>query len=462
MVRKKFIQPGEHPSRSSRLLGSTSSGTKWIFPDNIPSEYDWVSDEVLGTPSKVSLSYLEKLKEAKVVIRTFEEGKYELVVPNNEERICYSNRSLETKSDYFGYLIPFFTKVGRKIPFFGFQIEILQECKCAPSQLHPNSLSIIRSFELVCDFLEHSLDVEFFLFEDSYHDFKEMYFKKRFHIYWNYNASSSRPSLDDLSSEERVVVSILIKLWEVEPLDPKNIFSNEEAALEIAGGLEAVATMCRRLLAGNSAIEEGSMLATHSDKDNAQGTSEVIKTGSSPPSSPPRKKKNKGKGSFREEFVSTNNEALESFGCALKEGFRASDFISNFLTTEETEEKASEFAVEDELTRIQKMLHRSVVLSYDVGREIPKFRSTIAAKDKAVHESAVKIKNLNANLATLQQENEKLKRDAKSANAEKAAVDGVAQTEKNIKDQCALIAPNIDFSGVSAYKKVVNDEVIEF
>ncbi|MED6172038.1 hypothetical protein PIB30_046485 [Stylosanthes scabra] len=45
-----------------------------------------VSDEVLGTPSKVSLAYLEKLKEAKVVIRPFEEGKYELVVPNNEER----------------------------------------------------------------------------------------------------------------------------------------------------------------------------------------------------------------------------------------------------------------------------------------------------------------------------------------------------------------------------------------
>ncbi|MED6173980.1 hypothetical protein PIB30_064686 [Stylosanthes scabra] len=232
MVRKKFIQPREHPSRSSRLSGSTSSGTKWIFPDNI-------------------------------------------------------------------------------------------------------------------------------------------------------HQSTIGPSLDDLSSEERVVVSILIKLWEVEPLDPKNLFSNEEAARK---------------------------------------------------------------------------------------------FI-------------------DELARIQKMLLRSVDLSYDVGREIPKFRSTIAAKDKVVHESAVKIKNLNATLATLQEENEKLKLDVKLASekreaaekqvsesqgklkeseeqrlslamsvadAKKAAVDGVPQTEKNIKDQCALIAPDIDFSGVSAYKKVVNDEVIEF
>ncbi|MED6170770.1 hypothetical protein PIB30_034250 [Stylosanthes scabra] len=306
MVRKKFIQPREHPSRSSRLSGSTSSGTKWIFPDNIPSEYDWVSDEVLGTLSKVSLSYSEKLKKAEVVIRTSEEGKYELVVPNNEERKCYSNHSSETESDWLW---------------------------------------------------------------DSYHDFKEMYFKirplpgvtpfylgvekkKGFHIYWNYNASSSRPSLDDLSSEERVV--------EVELLDPKNLFSNEEAArkfiVEMAGGLEVVAAMRRRLLAGNSATEEGSMSATHFDKDNAQGTYEVFKIGLSPPSSPPRKKKKKGKGSSREEFISTNNEALESFGCALKESFRASDFISNFFMTEETEEKASEFAVKDELTRIQKML----------------------------------------------------------------------------------------------------------
>ncbi|MED6118792.1 hypothetical protein PIB30_005928 [Stylosanthes scabra] len=262
MIRKKFIQPREHPSRSSRLLGSTSSGTKWIFPDNIPSEYDWVSDEVLGTPSKVSLSYLEKLKEAKVVIRTSEEGKYELVVPNIEERICYSNRSLETESNWLWVLDTFFTKVGGKISFSNFQIEILQECKCAPSQLHPNSWSIIRSFELVCDFLGFQLSSKVFfylfkltiqkmfngrtflsfrafpgcrifsLFEDSYHDFKEMYFKirplpgvtlfylgvekkKRFHIYWNYNASSSRPSLDDL--------------------------------MKMVGGLEAVAAMRRRL-----------------------------------------------------------------------------------------------------------------------------------------------------------------------------------------------------------------------
>ncbi|MED6155006.1 hypothetical protein PIB30_001688 [Stylosanthes scabra] len=175
--------------------------------------------------------------------------------------------------------------------------------------------------------------------------------KKRFHIYWNYNASSSRPSLDDLSSEERVVVSILIKLWEVEPLDPRNLFSNEEAArksiVEMAGGLEAVAAMRRRLLAGNSATEEGSMSATHSDKDNAQGTSKVIKIGPSPPSSPPRKKK---------------------------------------------KERES------------------------------------AAKDKAVHEFAVKIKNLNATLATLQEENEKLKLDVKSASEKREAA------EKQVSD----------------------------
>ncbi|MED6179159.1 hypothetical protein PIB30_114542, partial [Stylosanthes scabra] len=102
---------------------------------------------------------------------------------------------------------------------------------------------------------------------------------------------------------------------------------------------------------------------------------------------------------------------------------------------EETKEKASEFAVEDELTRIQKMLLRSVVLSYDVGREIPKFRSTIAAKDKAMHESAVKIKNLNATLATLQEENEKLKRDAKSASEKREAAEKqVSELQGKLKE----------------------------
>ncbi|MED6145388.1 hypothetical protein PIB30_024747 [Stylosanthes scabra] len=338
MVCKKFIQPREHPSRSSRLSGSTSSGTKWIFSDNIPSEYDWVSDEVLGTPSKVSLSYLEKLKEAKVVIQTSEEGKYELVVPNIEERICYSNRSLETESDWLWEMYFKIRPLPGVTPFY--------------------------------------LDVEK---------------NKGFHIYWNYNAFSLRPSLDDLSSEERVVVSILIKLWEVEPLDPKNLFSNEEAArksiVEMAGGLEAVAAMRQRLLAGNSTTEEGSMSATHSDKDNAQGTSEVVKTGPSPPSSPPRKKKKKEK---------EENEKLK--------------------------------------------------------RDAKSASEKREAAEKQVSELQGKLKEF---------EEQRLSLAKFVADAEKAAVDGVAQTEKNIKDQCALIAPDIDFSGVSAYKKVVNGEVIE-
>ncbi|MED6140223.1 hypothetical protein PIB30_091123 [Stylosanthes scabra] len=244
--------------------------------------------------------------------------------------------------------------------------------------------------------------------------------KKRFQLYWNYNASSSRPNLDDLSSEERVVVRILINLWGMEPLDPKNHFCNEEAdrksIVKMAGGLEAIAAMRRRILAGNSATEEGSMSPTHSDKDIAQGTSEVVKMGPSPPPSPPRKKQRKKKGVSREESNLDGGEGLDFFGCVLKEGFKASEFISNCLMSEETEERVSEFVVEDELIRMQKMMLPSAVLSYDVGREIPKFWSTIAAKDKAVHESAIQIKNLKATLATLQEENQKLEKDAKSAN----------------------------------------------
>ncbi|MED6221528.1 hypothetical protein PIB30_055674 [Stylosanthes scabra] len=161
----------------------------------------------------------------------------------------------------------------------------------------------------------------------------------------------------------------------------------------MAGGLEAITAMHRRLLTGNSATEEGSVSTTHSNKDIAQGTSEVVKTGLSPSSSPPRKKQWKK-----------------------KEGFKASEFISSCLMSEETEGRVFEFAVEDELIRIQKMMLRLAVLSYDVGREIPNFQSTIASKDKAEHESAVQIKSLKATLATLQEENKKLENDAKSAN----------------------------------------------
>ncbi|MED6133471.1 hypothetical protein PIB30_028537 [Stylosanthes scabra] len=242
MVSKKFIQHRERPFQSTRLSSSASSSLKWIFPTNIPSDYDWVPEEVLGAPSKVSLTYLEKLKAAKVVFRPSEERKYEVVVlPTKRDENCWKLRSY---------------------------------CSYAPEAL-----------------------------------------------------------------------------------------------------------------AGNSATEEGYVSTTHSDKDVAQRTSEVIKTGPFPPPSHRRKKQRKG--SSHAEFVLGENEALDSFWYVLKEGFKNSKFISSCLMSEETEE----FAMEDELTRIQKTLLRLVVLSYDVGREIAKFRSTIIAKDKDVHESSIQIKS---------------------------------------------------------------------
>ncbi|MED6162500.1 hypothetical protein PIB30_071043, partial [Stylosanthes scabra] len=102
-----------------------------------------------------------------------------------------------------------FTEFGIRIPFSDFQQRLLNRASVAPSQLHSNSWSSIRCFELVTEFLELPQDPEVFLYlfklyssntsgktkkgymsvrpgkyrkifalyEDSFHDFKGRYFK---------------------------------------------------------------------------------------------------------------------------------------------------------------------------------------------------------------------------------------------------------------------------------------------
>ncbi|MED6178291.1 hypothetical protein PIB30_106154 [Stylosanthes scabra] len=57
-----------------------------------------------------------------------------------------------------------FTEFGIRIPFSDFQQRLLNRASVAPSQLHPNSWSSIRCFELVTEFLELPQDPEVFLY----------------------------------------------------------------------------------------------------------------------------------------------------------------------------------------------------------------------------------------------------------------------------------------------------------
>ncbi|XP_072061976.1 uncharacterized protein [Arachis hypogaea] len=148
------------------------------------------------------------------------ERHYELALPGVDERVCYTNLDSPTVLDWMWVYEAMFTRLGVRLPFSPFVQQLLSRCFVAPSQLHPNSWAAIRTFELVCEFLELPASVNVFLFlflctlpakegkqkkgymlfraqlhrrvfglyEDSFHGFKEGYFKVRpargHHPFW--------------------------------------------------------------------------------------------------------------------------------------------------------------------------------------------------------------------------------------------------------------------------------------
>ncbi|MCH99581.1 hypothetical protein A2U01_0020595 [Trifolium medium] len=58
-----------------------------------------------------------------------------------------------TPTTFYMY-ISLFTHLGVLLPFTSFECEVLRFANVAPSQLHPNSWSFVRAFEILCSALE--------------------------------------------------------------------------------------------------------------------------------------------------------------------------------------------------------------------------------------------------------------------------------------------------------------------
>ncbi|KAL4316822.1 hypothetical protein AHAS_Ahas15G0323500 [Arachis hypogaea] len=467
MVRRKVVATNEHIGTSNEAFLTSSHFQKHDL-------YTWVAEEVKNTPSTITKKDLDELKGSGVIF-TFDDvgNNYSLTLPNQEERLCHINHHAKNVPDWMWMYETLFTCLGVRIPFSDFQQDVLKLCGCAPSQMHPNSWAIIRGFELLCSFLDFPISTRVFfyffnfaisfgacgqgflsfqanhnhrifnLFEESYHGFKEKYFKvervsgsqpffmtseneKRFNLYWNFHVASPKIELKGMNPIERDIIHTLLGLWNDNPLDLRMILADVQASknvvVKMVGGTEAITAMRRKL------------------------------------------------------------------------DFRYCDFVDSFLLTEETKSKLVEMPVEDTLPRIQKILLRSAAFVRDVEKEIPSFRSKIASKEKELQTSAIQIQILNATLASLQEDNRKLRESVKSLeedkktsvsrvkdsmkkvvemeknnstlaktveNAERAAIDGIFDAEKNIFNQIKLLAPELDISSVSAFKKVMDGQVVD-
>ncbi|MED6202901.1 hypothetical protein PIB30_110246, partial [Stylosanthes scabra] len=135
------------------------------IPRELPFIYRWVSNDVLGTPLSLDQQYLDELKLTGVLFGGGDlERRYRVEAARRGERVCFMNLDHPTVPHWLWVNEVMFTEFGIRIPFSDFQQRLLNRASVAPSQLHPNSWSSIRCFELVTEFLELSQDPEVFLY----------------------------------------------------------------------------------------------------------------------------------------------------------------------------------------------------------------------------------------------------------------------------------------------------------
>ncbi|MED6131921.1 hypothetical protein PIB30_014633 [Stylosanthes scabra] len=229
-------------------LGYLESASCWWR--SVPSSFwkpkedmDWVDDLVLLPQFVMDEELLASFRESHAVCGTVsEESQYELVAPNSKERVCYYNL-LHPEERHFIYMYEcLFSKLGVRVPFTQFEQDILYECQVAPSQLHSNSWGFMKAFQTICWYLHLYLSLRgrriFTLYEESFHNFKNYYFKLRavegvrpfyenergeyqFRLYWYSGPESPKYDFDDLDETDQEIVTVLSQCCARAPFNTK-------------------------------------------------------------------------------------------------------------------------------------------------------------------------------------------------------------------------------------------------
>ena len=96
--------------------------------------------------------FLTHFKEENLISPEGEyEEEYYLEAPGPSERV--SDLNLHGGPRWMWCYNVLIFKLGVRILFTHFQVEILNRAEAAPSQLHPNSWAMIRGFEIIHEYL---------------------------------------------------------------------------------------------------------------------------------------------------------------------------------------------------------------------------------------------------------------------------------------------------------------------
>ncbi|MED6191680.1 hypothetical protein PIB30_002487 [Stylosanthes scabra] len=292
-----------------------------VKPTDVPKDMDWVDDLVLLPKSVMDEELIASFRESHAVCGTvFEENQYELVPPNSEERVCYYNL-LHPEERHFIYMYEcLFSKLGVRVPFTQFEQDILYECRVAPSQLHPNSWGFMKAFQTVCWYLHLDLSLRAFLYffhltqpfssrkksqwssfraregrriftlyEESFHNFKNYYFKLRvvkgvrpfyenergeyqFRLYWYSGPESPKFDFDDLDETDQEIVTVLSQCCARVPFNTKVLLTRSPSYIQkITNNSDAYKRMRAR-----KKNQANRLAAASGSKDNPKGSSSPV------------------------------------------------------------------------------------------------------------------------------------------------------------------------------------------
>ncbi|MED6210648.1 hypothetical protein PIB30_066177 [Stylosanthes scabra] len=179
----------------------TDENGKPVVPIAVEDRYSWVKGEVREMASLfVDSDSIEELGEPSTFVRGGSVVKLRFLPCGVNDRVYHRGEGWE----WFYMYTAVFLDVGIKFPFSEFECGVLNQLKCAPTQIHPNAWAFVRGFEILMEYLGVDPLLEVFfsyfqakgvrqgglvtlnsvqgkalfgLYRQSYKDFKEMFVK---------------------------------------------------------------------------------------------------------------------------------------------------------------------------------------------------------------------------------------------------------------------------------------------
>ncbi|MED6191972.1 hypothetical protein PIB30_005790 [Stylosanthes scabra] len=215
----------------------------------VGNDYSWVNGEVRDLPSLfLDVESIEELSEPSSFVREGSGVKLRFLPCGGQERVYFRGLGWE----YFYMYTTVFIDIGIRFPFTEFECGVLNQLKCALTQIHPNAWAFIRGYEILMEYLGTTPLLEVFfsffqakgvrkggvvtvnsmqgkalfgLYRQSYKDFKQMYVKvgcveeqfpfyldefglERFPLYW-YSEPVQILGMAKISRESARIVEFL-------------------------------------------------------------------------------------------------------------------------------------------------------------------------------------------------------------------------------------------------------------